>query len=190
MYLVTQEPEDHHSGQVPLQALCFLCWGPACPAEKVSKPFAFLRWGICVNVNLYLTNGILSHRMYQYLMIYYKCFHQVINVAPWQKARVPGGSRAVGKAGPVALCVCVCVFPCGPSPMQVVTAHLPPDPTPMLGTVAKWLVPARWRSEQQSFLPGPSVPNQTLSPSASCRANFVSHWFYSCMYFVVIRSPT
>lgn len=109
MYLVTQEPEDHHSGQVPLQALCFLCWGPACPAEKVSKPFAFLRWGICVNVNLYLTNGILSHRMYQYLMIYYKCFHQVINVAPWQKARVPGGSRAVGKAGPVALCVCVCV---------------------------------------------------------------------------------
>lgn len=110
MYLVTQEPEDHHSGQVPLQALCFLCWGPACPAEKVSKPFAFLGWGICVNVNLYLTNGILSHRMYQYLMIYYKCFHQVINVAPWQKARVPGGSRAVGKAGPVALCVCVCVF--------------------------------------------------------------------------------
>lgn len=82
MYLVTQEPEDHHSGQVPLQALGFLRWGPACPAEKVSKPFAFLRRGICVNVNLYLTNGILSLRMYQHLMIYYKCFHQVINVGP------------------------------------------------------------------------------------------------------------
>lgn len=82
MYLVTQEPEDHHSGQVPLQALGFLRWGPVCPAEKVSKPFAFLRRGICVNVNLYLTNGILSRRMYQHLMIYYKCFHQVINVGP------------------------------------------------------------------------------------------------------------
>lgn len=121
MYLVTQEPEDHHSGQVPLQALGFLRWGPACPAEKVSKPSAFLRRGICVNVNLYLTNGILSRRMYQYLMIYYKCFHQVINVGPWQKAkglwREQGGGR---KAGPVALC-----------PGRWWQQHLPPAPTPV-----------------------------------------------------------
>lgn len=85
MYLVTQEPEDHHSRQVPLQALRFLCWGPACLCEKVSKPFASLQWGICVNVNLYLTNRILSLRMYKYLIIYYKCFYQVINEGPWQK---------------------------------------------------------------------------------------------------------
>lgn len=85
MYLVTQEPEDHHSRQVPLQALRFLCWGPACLCEKVSKPFASLQWGISVNVNLYLTNRILSLRMYKYLIIYYKCFYQVINEGPWQK---------------------------------------------------------------------------------------------------------
>lgn len=134
MYLVTQEPEDHHSGQVPLQALGFLCWGPACPAEKVSKPFAFLRRGICVNVNLYLTNGILSLRMYQHLMIYYKCFHQVINVGPWQKAKGLWREQDGGGEGRDLLhCVCVYVFRCGPSPMQVVTAHLPPAPTPHAG---------------------------------------------------------
>lgn len=100
MYLVTQEPEDHHSRQVPLQALGFLCWGPACLAEKVSKPFASLQWGICVNVNLYLTNRILSPRMYKYLIIYYKCFHQVINEGPWQKAKGLWGEQdATGEAG-------------------------------------------------------------------------------------------
>lgn len=149
MYLVTQEPEDHHSGQVPLQALGFLRWGPACPAEKVSKPFAFLRRGICVNVNLYLTNGILSRRMYQYLMIYYKCFHQVINAGPWQKAkglcREQGGG---GKAGPVALC---------PGRWWQHISHPPQHPCGHQESLQ-----TRQPSQQQSLLPAPTVLSQTL----------------------------
>lgn len=165
MYLVTQEPEDHHSGQVPLQALGFLCWGPSCPAEKVSKPFAFLRRGICVNVNLYLTNGILSLRMYQYLMIYYQCFHQVINEGPWQKAKgllreQDGDSRYVS---------CLWYFPCGSSPAQVGKRSHQPAPWLWVGHGTQEHADTGQQGKHQSLFPSPCLLNQKLSPSASRR---------------------
>lgn len=165
MYLVTQEPEDHHSGQVPLQALGFLCWGPSCPAEKVSKPFAFLRRGICVNVNLYLTNGILSLRMYQYLMIYYQCFHQVINEGLWQKAK--GLSRQ--QDGNSRYVLCLWYFPCGSSPAQVGTRPHQPAPWLWVGHGTQEGADTGQQGKKWSLFPSPCSLNQKISPSASSK---------------------
>lgn len=99
--------------------------------------------------------------MYQHLMIYYKCFHQVIND---KRGEVCGG-----KAGPVA----------GP-------ARAGGD-----GPGSVWAPRPKQRqtrrpNEHKSLLLLPSVLNQTRSPSASCGENFVSHWFYSWVYFVAM----
>lgn len=99
--------------------------------------------------------------MYQHLMIYYKCFHQVIND---KRGEVCGG-----KAGPVA----------GPA-RQVGAAPAP------CGHRGQNSGQTRPPNEQQSLLLLPSALNQTISPSASCGENFVSRWFYSWVYFVAM----